>query len=599
MDPLSDPAGSTEDLTEALAVVRDVFAGLEKALKVRRLYEAGHKLRDAAIEELAARFDRALETLGEISVDVGPETLAFEGEVVFREGHRDGSVTFKLFRDGIRALTFSPGLESGEIGRFLGVLETPVDVPGHFDEDMATLLWHEAFEFIAHVAIDEISGEMGGEGDGDGDAPGLGSGAGGGAAGGLGRTVQDIVNRITSTETPGDGEAVRAVAERGEVFEMERRRLPSSGDTADASIDVPEESLERLRALADEEDVGALVHRVVGILFDLFREDECTLELEDVRSLLTQFLLVCLDGGNLPALNAILDRFLRRRRPDRQGPVDTLIDGLLEDLSSEDAMRRLRSTVESGFEGGPDVLLRLMLRLKPEALALAARHVRLLPEGPACDVYHRVLRSRGRENPEALLLYLEDGRAEEVIETLETFLETADASSIAHVLLRLLEHDDPRVRIEALRRTSYLEPEDRPGLLRRALTDGSRQVRMTAVRVAESEGDSGIQSLLISLLAGERLDPDERLRVIHAVAMLGGLPAAECLRQHLAPRRLSFLRGKKAQAELRGAVLCLRDVRDEAVRQFLEEGAKSRDGTLADACRSALALARAAEGRES
>ena len=92
-------------------------------------------------------------------------------------------------------------------------------------------------------------------------------------------------------------------------------------------------------------------------------------------------------------------------------------------------------------------------------------------------------------------------------------------------------------------------------------------------------------------------DEEERARQLHAVAVLGGPAAVECLRRHVGARRLSWFQGKKSNASRRAAILSLRDVTDEAVRAFLAEGESSRDRAFAEACRAVRVLSGTGEGR--
>jgi hypothetical protein len=576
---------------EGAEAAREVFTSMEKALKMRRLYERGHKVRTAALDELFVRFERVLETCEVLDIAVGPDAFLVDDEVVFRDERRESSIPFKLFRDGVRGLTIIPGLPREELRRFLDVLEATPEAPGSFDEDMATLLWREAFQHVRHLAVDELatsSGDSGGES--------------ASALDDLGARVDGLVGRITSHEVPADldlGDGVHVSAARREVFELERQeaRFGPGDGSQEAGVEVPAEVLDRLRAELEREDIGRLIQRVVDILFDLYGHEECNLRLDDIRGLLGQFLRIIVEQGELDGLNRMLDRFLLSSRTDPEGPAGQLVGAILDDLATESSLGLLRRVLKQGYVGGPDALSRLLVRLPAAALGTMARHLEDVPEGPEREVFERVLRSRGRENPEALVLHLKDGSAEKVLEALEVLQAEAPPASVAFVLSELLGHEDPKVRMEAVRVTETVPEEAQDDLLGRALFDPLPRVRQTVLRVVERVGAVGLLPTLTGRVEGDGVSPDERVRLFHAIAVLGGPQAVACLEKHLGERKMSWLRGKKSFQEQRTALLSLRDVEDHDVRAFLERGTGSKDRAFADACRATLALARAEEER--
>src|SRR5213078_3202166 len=55
------------------------------------------------------------------------------------------------FKDGVRSLTFRPGVEETEIVRFLGVLQQARNLQADAPDDLLTLLWAQDFQFVAYT----------------------------------------------------------------------------------------------------------------------------------------------------------------------------------------------------------------------------------------------------------------------------------------------------------------------------------------------------------------------------------------------------------------------------------------------------------------
>src|SRR5439155_1454750 len=56
-----------------------------------------------------------------------------------------------LYKDGVRSLTFKPGIEDVEIVRFLGVLQQAKNLQADAPDDLLTLLWAQDFQFISYT----------------------------------------------------------------------------------------------------------------------------------------------------------------------------------------------------------------------------------------------------------------------------------------------------------------------------------------------------------------------------------------------------------------------------------------------------------------
>ncbi|MHC4469427.1 MAG: hypothetical protein ACYS99_00555 [Planctomycetota bacterium] len=585
-------AEETGTSSAAVDAVRDVFTALEKALKIRRLYEPTHSLRRQAEEDLAGRFAQTLDAVGTLDIDVSPEALICEEEVVHGGDRRDGSMALSLFQGGVRTISFSPGLDTEEIRRLLEVLEIPSDSPRFFDEDVATLLWRQNFRHVEYVAVDEIGlGEKSGRRPSSASAPEE-----------MGRQVDQVIGAIAETVAPtevADGlSGIQIAADLKDLFEMERRVISRevAGEQDGTLIDVPEEALARLRAEVEADDEGALAERAVAILFDIVDEDESSLDTEGLQKLLGESLRACLERGDLPLLNRMVDRLEKCREDHGRGAVERMVGELIAELSHGASMSRLKSALRRGYEGGPEVLSELLTRLEATSLGFVASHAVDLAPGPERDVYRRILISRGPEDPSALSTYLEQAGPEEVREVLEMFLSVAEASEVASVLSMLLGHPDAGVAVLALSAAEGQAPEVRQNLLNQAIGDVRLALRVAAYRLVEQGRELRLLDTLVARLDGGGLEARERSPLIHAIAVLGGGTAVTCLRRHVGPRGVAGFWTRRRIEERREAIIGLADVTDEKVRAFLTEGASSRDRRFAEACRTALLIA---EGRQS
>ena len=597
---------------------QDVFLSIEKALRMRRLYESASKPFQESLDAVTAAMTSFLEEFEDLDVEVTMESF-LTGKVAHMKGsHSDASIPFRLYRDGVRSLRFHRGLARDEIGRFLSVLECQPKGEEKFDDDLATILWRENFRSIEFVAVDEIaapqaggggsggSGGSGGTGSGDGMGGGGIGGGGGGSGGGSGpsdvasQLPGKIEEMIEAIKTPYDTHGPEKKSEGGiavsagnlELFEKERLGRPSAAtEVQEDLVDVGDAAIEGLRREVNVAEGISLHQRVIEIVVDMFCQGECTLPPEDLQVLLGQFLREMLARGDVAGLCGALDEIVQRPAFQAEPAGKKNFDGILQFLGTQDSLRFLLAAARTGGPRDPKPFENLLGRLPASALQHCARHLRSLESGPVKDAYHRVLQGRGQEDLQALVAYLEEG-GEKVDEILRAMLESRKVPGIGKVLENLLSHQDERVRAVALRVCGSLAGPVRRSFIEKGLSDGSAKVRFLAFKAVEASKDLALIPILCRRFEEYDGADDERIRVIHAVAILGGKDAAEFLRGVFMPRGSWWLfRGHQDRKVhwRRAAIISLKDVSDEAVRNLLAEGSVSRDPGLAEACRIALA----------
>jgi len=595
-DPARAAVGATPEER-----IRDIFVTVQKALKQRRLYDTKSKIYQGTVEILGAKFAAYLAEFHDLTVTVSADALMTEKEMHLAGQKREASIPFKLFRDGIRSLRFADGLTTEEIVKLLNVLDTPLDGPGRsFDEDMASILWLQGFEHIEIISVDEIGRPGKGDGKGEG-----GGGDQSEMVASLSRGVEEMLESLKKGALlMSDEEADAKLAASGDhlvsagrrdIFEM--NRLSTSSEMAEARNDVfevPDAVMAKLRAEAQSDDQGALVRRVLDIICDLFREGQCSLSVEEVQSLISQLFRDNLAREDLAAVNCALDNLVARPGMSVDESVSRLLACLLADLTSEDSMNLVFAAAHPGNRKAHDELLKLLTRLPASAIRQCAHHLHSVKTGPTRDVCLQVLKARGREDVLALISCLENQVEEDLMEVIRAVLASGEVHAVTDKLRDLLRHQEERVRLDALRVCSSLAGRAAKPLIETGLGDASAKVRFAALRLAEKSGDRGFLPTLRRRFDACRLDDDEeRIRLVHAIAALGGEQAVKCLREVFGSTRPWWLQWfLSARRWRRDAIAGLADITDEAVTGFLSEGASSWDRPFAEACKTALTTAR-------
>ncbi len=143
--------------SEGAPSVNRICGLLHQGYRGLRLYPMDHpsarQIMDALMDSLGAYLNAS----GPLVLEVEEERLLCEGEQVYTfTGSRD-NLAFLLYRDGIRSVSFSPGLESTELDTFVNYLTRADDLTA-LEHDLATAFWEEDFVHIDYQVADPFLG---------------------------------------------------------------------------------------------------------------------------------------------------------------------------------------------------------------------------------------------------------------------------------------------------------------------------------------------------------------------------------------------------------------------------------------------------------
>ena len=151
-DSLETPAGRSTRGKAASEALR----ALSHTARSFVLYDAGNERIRGFLQEVRSRVEYFLKTYGELIVEIRPWELAVDGEVVYSEPDRERSMAFRLYRDGVRRLTFHPELDWSELVTLVGILSVRYKGIRTQEDDIVTLLWRAGFSNIEIAAVEGL-----------------------------------------------------------------------------------------------------------------------------------------------------------------------------------------------------------------------------------------------------------------------------------------------------------------------------------------------------------------------------------------------------------------------------------------------------------
>ncbi len=448
-----------------------LLGALGKAARALTLYDAGNALVRQFIGDYRAKGE-TVTAGGAVPLEVKPFEIHLGAEVVYREDDRERSLAFKLFRDGIRKLTFGRAVDGEELMRLLQILAVRFVGVRQAEDDIVTLLRKEEFRTITFSAVEGYAPED-----------------------------QD--------EDPGFR---RRGGEPPAGFDTPFPKLPAPGPIG--YVPIPEQQLAALRAEEAPEALGTSGVRLAAEL--LAWAARGALSPSDVAQFCGELRDYLVADHQLGLLASLADLALRL-------PAGPLRDELLRGLADA----RMLEAVLASLPPDGGALPAEAERLVPFVPAAAVMD-RLAAEESAGRraALLAVIAARLPADADAVAARL-PGLPVELVRAVLGLLAQKAPERADQVSLSLLDHADPGLQLEALRAVVASAQPVAPAPLLKLLASPQEAIRIAAIQALEHHGDTAAARVLADALTarksysrGEAAALGRALGVLHAGAAL-------------------------------------------------------------------------------
>jgi len=607
-------ATTPHQVDDKFRLAREVIGALDRALRTRRMYQPDHQIYQENTAEVLQRMVEFFDKYAYLRLEVVPDELRIEGQMVVQAAARPTELPFRLYKDGIREIRFHRGLTKEELLEFINIMELAAEDLSHLSEDYVSLLWSKDFKNIDYLAVDEF--ELA-----EAESP-------------LGLDPQQT--RVAHEVRQRVDEAVRRVVARELDSGAGERRAAYRLGIDEASLAFPQTSLGYY-----DEDVG-----VLASIEPIRREPEpapepaegpavatetidsmCLMESQEVAAGLRAEVENETIGG---AIRRSIDILTRLQGPAVQAAP--LLRGVVEfyvakgDFGSiGHLLSHLHETgVIEKWPGGLDLWEQLVVAVRRPDLKKAfisylnrlygddaglQRYFNVV--GPAvvrlaCQAYPLVQNARGRQSLRQYLM--EFGVADPtafrdlVTQSGEKFLaEVFDIvrevrpPGVALDLESYLKNPSTLMRRQALTIAGRGEGALRSRTLIAALGDPDAGVRAHALDVIAQTRDAALRPPLLEWIEkGDFVHRDwaEKEAAMRALARVGGTAGCAYLKS-VASRSPGMLNRAKGVETRRAAVIGLKELASAEALEFLRTAARGSDEQLAQFAVEALGATKA------
>ncbi|HJS44568.1 MAG TPA: HEAT repeat domain-containing protein [Gemmatimonadales bacterium] len=543
---------------------------VSKGMRATQLYLPNNPVYQRAVDNIRGSFRQIWEATDDLILDIGETEIRWEDHVVYSQDQRHESISWTLFKDGVRSLTFKPGVEEVEIVRFLGVLQQARNLQADAPDDLLTLLWAEDFQFISYT-FRELAG--------DNAVPIERSDAGAiGAGGPEGEAVTT------------DPAAIRRQVE--EEAPPKREGLVSVDDFDTTLYFLDDKEIEYLHTEVTREYAQDLRRNVLAMLFDLLELQTYGTVRAELISILENFIPYLLGAGDFRSVAYILRecKVIQQRARELIPEHRQVLETLPARLSQTDALSQLlQSLDEATSHPTEEDLAELFSELRAEAL------------GPLMGWLPRLHNERVRGLVQSSAERLAQAHAPEVLKALGS-TEAAVQLEMVRLAGRLklpgapdgmgplLERGERELKLAVVEALTMIGSASATRLLEKAIEDQERDVRIAAVKFLGQRGHRNAFPRVEAAVTGSKLkdaDLTEKMAFFEAYGALAGPAGIATLEKMLLGR--GGLLARKEDPETRAcAAMALGKIRTPAARDVLQKVAQDKEPLVRNAVSRAL-----------
>jgi hypothetical protein len=552
--------------TTASAIPQSVeacYTALDRAIKTLNLYMGKGELSVSSVEGLHQTLGQHLENADDLIFGVRSEGLTYKGKP-FDTGGRTVHVYFLLFKDGLRELSFLPGVTLAEIQGFMQILvpqeeeevaPAPSDDEKEWegdqrDEDTVTRLWEADFTHVRYHAIDAYAeGEIF-----DPER---------GFTRSLAEQIQERMIRFRPPTGSGLGDrAGLSAAKQPKEFEG-RGAMKIVGSSLP-----PEEHMKAWRSqVGVDEKLGMDRFAVIwGRLVQGAKPEET----ETLAELMVQMFRDWMDEGNWDALIRALKVLLSLRHRDKAS--QPIVSYVLNQIITPTEVLRLLPSIEAIL---PEDAVKAVLfhkALGDRAVALLCQMLQDVNIGRTIAAFETAFRKAELGIERIHLARLKSREEKILVVAVETLGAHREKAQVAEALRPMLGRNEARVRNAALR---SLRGDSDPAVLKalaRALNAYDQSMRHYAIAELERDASDFSRNAFLDRVESKDftdLELVERRNLMVSMARLGGEDIEDWFYDQL--ERKTWFKKRELETQKQVVIECLEEAASPMAQAILED----------------------------
>ena len=544
-----------------VAQVAELISVMVKALRAFQIYLPNNPIYQRAIQNVQAACTPVWASVDEIVLKVTETEFILEDQVVYQQANKTDSLTWSLFKDGLRALTIRRGAEQEDLIQLLIIINQARFLPPDAGDDLPTLLWEHEFQYIEYRFIDFFSGD----------------GAG---------SVPQVSGQLQAGPSPEERKA--QVAEEAPA----RAKSLIEIEEVDSTLYFLDEAeISYLARELDQEYQRDVRGSALNVLFDLMEINPDQSVRQEILRILERLFPNLLNARDFRSAAAVLRecKILKQRAVDLQPEHGERLDAFVVKLSEPGIVGQLLQSLDEASHLGVDSHAAEVLReLTAAALEPLVSWLPNLSSEPLRKILEEVVERLAHVHSDEVLRILRSPESPALL-GMVTLCGRLELHHAVPGLAEAMRHPDAAVRLAVVQALSQLGTPGALTVVDKGIEDPDRGVRLAAVRAAGSRGYKGALRRVEAVVLGKSLkdmDLTEKMAFFEAYGAIAGATALEPLTAILLTRGLIRM---KAPPETRAcAAIALGRLKTPEAREVLQRAVEDKELVVRNAVNRAL-----------
>ncbi len=545
------------------AQVVELIAAMVKALRAFQIYLPNNPIYQRAVQNVQAACAPIWSGTDELVLNISESEFTCEDQVVYRQNNKNESLSWSLFKDGMRAVTIRRGAEQKELPLLLATINQARFLPPDAGDDLPTLLWAHEYEFIEYRFIDFFSGEGGG-------------------------------TAVPQASGQPVGQGQTAAARKAQIAEEAPARAKSliEIDDVDSTLYFLDEAeISYLARELEEEYQRDVRSSAFNILFDLFETNPDLNIRQEILRVLERLFPNLLNAHDFRSAAAVLreSKLLREKAVQLQPELTQRLEVFVLKLSEPAIVGQLLQSLDEASHLGVDPDAAEVLReLRATALEPLVGWLPNLTSEPLRKMLEDVVDRLAHAYPAEVqrILKLPDSPS---LLGMVTLCGRLGLHQVVQGLAETINHPDPAIRLAVVQTLGLLGTPGAMTVVDKAIEDSDRNVRLAAVRAAGSRGYKGALRRVEAVVLGKALkdmDLTEKMAFFEAYGSIAGANALKSLSALLLERGL--LRMKEPPETRACAAMALGRLKTPEAREVLQRAVDDKELVVRNAVNRAL-----------
>jgi hypothetical protein len=150
---------TVQDTTSAIEEeIKEIANLLSKAAKNYQMYLSNNRMFLSSLENLKTALERFLDENDVLTFVVREFELAHHNVPVYTNNDKYQSIAFRMYRDGVRLISFHRGITGEELQAFFEALTKCMETD-NLEEDFVTLLWEKDLQAITYYEVNDFEAD--------------------------------------------------------------------------------------------------------------------------------------------------------------------------------------------------------------------------------------------------------------------------------------------------------------------------------------------------------------------------------------------------------------------------------------------------------